>query len=286
MGVWARSRQITGMCFDVIRADKEMLLFPLLAGIFSIAFAAAMLFPTIIVHILRQEHVAFEPLQIAVTFLTYLGLAFFATFFNVCVVYTTKVRLEGGDATFWQSIGFAFSRIHLILAWSLVAATVGMILRALDSVAQRSGGLGKILLAILRTMLGAAWSLITIFVVPGMVYEGLGPFAAIKRSIETLRATWGESLVRYFGLGLVQFVLILPAILLGIGVFPAMAYGLPVTIGLVLLGLLVLYVMAIVLVFNVANTVFNTALYVYAGSRRAPPGFDSGVLQGAFQQKG
>src|SRR5262249_12538519 len=152
---------------------------------------------------------------------------FVATFFNVCVVYTTKVRLEGGDATFWQSLGFAFSRIHLILAWSLVAATVGMLLHGLDNMARRAGGLGKVVLAILRSILGAAWSLITIFVVPAMVYEGLGPFAAIKRSIDTLRATWGESLIRYYGLGFVQFVLLLPAFLLGFFLVPAMGRGLP-----------------------------------------------------------
>lgn len=285
MGSWARSKQITKMCFDVIRADKEMLLFPLLAGIFSIAFAAAMLFPTIIVHVLRNEHVAFEGLQIAVTFLTYLGLAFLATFFNVCVVYTTKVRLEGGDATFFQSIGFALSRIHLILAWSVVAATVGMLLRGLDNMGRRSGGLGKVLIAILRSMLGAAWSLITIFVVPAMVYEGVGPFAAIKRSIATLRATWGETLIRYYGLGLVQFVLLLPAILFIVALFPAMARGLPMEAGLALLAVSLLYMMAVILVFNVANTVFNTALYVYAGERRAPQGFDADVLQGAFQSR-
>lgn len=286
MGSWARSKQITRMCFDVMKADKEMLLFPILAGVFSILFAFAMLFPTIIVHILEGQHVAFGPLLYVVTFATYLGLAFVATFFNVCVVYTTKVRLEGGDATFWQSLGFAFSRIHLILAWSVLAATVGMILHALDNAARRSGGLGKLLISILRSLLGAAWSVITIFVVPAMVYEGLGPFAAIKRSIETLKATWGETLIRYYGLGLVQFVLILPAMLLFGGLFYGAAQGLPGALVLALFVATILYILAVVLVFNVLNTVFNTALYVYAAQKRSPPGFDSDVLQGAFKHGG
>ena len=286
MGSWARSKQITRMCFEVIRADKEMLLFPLLAGIFSIAFALAMLFPTIIVHILRHEHVVFEPLHYVLTFVTYLGLAFVATFFNVCTVYTTKVRLEGGDATFGQSIGFALSRIHLILAWSLVAATVGLLLHMLDNMARRVGGIGKLLLAILRSLLGAAWSLITIFVVPAMVYEGLGPFAAIKRSIETLKATWGESLIRYYGLGFVQFVLLLPAFIVMGAMIPAMDGGVPAEVGLGVWALGFVYIMAVILVFQVANTVFNTALYVYAGQGRVPTGFDAEVMKGAFQQKG
>jgi hypothetical protein len=286
MGSWARSKEITRTCFEVIKADKEMLLFPLLAGFFSIAFALAMLFPTIIVHILRHEHVVFEPLHYILTFVTYLGLAFVATFFNVCTVYTTKVRLEGGDATFFQSIGFAFSRIHLILAWSMVAATVGLLLHMLDNAGRRAGGLGKVLIAILRSILGAAWSLITIFVVPVMVYEGVGPFAAIKRSIDTLKQTWGETLIRYYGLGFVQFVLLLPAFILMFLAVPAMARGVPAELTLGVLALLFLYIMAVILVFQVANTVFNTALYVYAAKGRAPTGFSDDIMRGAFQHKG
>jgi hypothetical protein len=38
------------------------------------------------------------------------------------------VRLSGGDATFFDSIKFAFSRVHLILGWSVVSATVGLFL--------------------------------------------------------------------------------------------------------------------------------------------------------------
>ena len=285
MGSWARSKEITRTCFEVIKADKEMLLFPVLAGLFSIAFTLAMLFPTIIVEILRHQHFAFEPFHYALVFGTYLGLAFVATFFNVCTVYTTKVRLEGGDATFFQSIGFAFSRIHLILAWSLLAATVGLILHLLDNAGRRTGPIGKILIGILRAALGAAWSLITIFVVPAMVYEGLGPFAAIKRSIETLKQTWGESLIRYYGLGLVQFALLVPAFIVAFLAVPAMSRGVPVELGLGLLALLFLYVIAVILVFQVANQVFNTALYVYAATGRVPSGFNGDVLRGAFQHK-
>ena len=45
------------------------------------------------------------------------------------------------------------------------------------------------------------------------------------------------------------------------------------------------YMMAVILVFNVANTVFNTALYVYADKGRAPTGFSPEVMRGAFQHK-
>jgi hypothetical protein len=68
--------------------------------------------------------------QYAIIFLTYLGLAFIATFFNVCVVYTVKIRFEGGNATFMESLKFALSKIGLIFYWSLISATVGLVLTA------------------------------------------------------------------------------------------------------------------------------------------------------------
>ena len=42
-------------------------------------------------------------------------------------------------------------------------------------------------------------------------------------------------------------------------------------------------ILGVVLVFNVANSVFNTALYHYAASRQVPQGFSPEVLQGAFR---
>ena len=41
-----------------------------------------------------------RPLECILVAAAYWGLAFIATFFNVCVVYTRKTRFEGGDATF------------------------------------------------------------------------------------------------------------------------------------------------------------------------------------------
>jgi uncharacterized membrane protein len=96
--------------------------------------------------------------------------------------------------------------VHQIFVWSLVAATVGLFLRALDQAAERAGPLGRIVVGILSAALGMMWSIVTIFVVPAMVYKNIGPIDAIKDSVQTLKSTWGESLIRHYGLGLIQFV--------------------------------------------------------------------------------
>lgn len=270
------------MSFRVIKMDREMLLFPLLAGIFSLLYAGALLVPTILVDFMRQsaDSVALGLVDYVLLGASYLGLAFIATFFNVCVVFTTKTRFEGGDATFMDSIRFAFSKIHLIFAWSAVAATVGVLLRMLDQTAQRAGLAGRVILGILSAVLGAAWSIVTLFVIPAMVYHDLGPIDAIKRSAQTFKRTWGESLIRHFGLGAIQFLFLLLGFIVGVVLFrllvPLGGTGIVVAVSVT-----VVYFLTVILVFSVANNVFNTALYAYANGA-APTAFDRQTLEGAF----
>jgi hypothetical protein len=270
------------MSFSVIDKDKEMLLFPILAALFSTLFSALVLLPGTILPLFNggQHDPIVDLVGLAAS---YFVVAFVATFFNVCAVYTTKVRLEGGDATFFQSIGFAFSRVHLIFGWSLVSATVGLFLHALERAGRRAGLVGKILIAILRAILATAWDVSTVFVVPVMVYEGLGPFDSIKRSIDTLKRAWGEGAMVFFAMGLVTFVVVFPAILALFGLlFAAGAMGLPVALVVALAGMLVLYILIASLVMGVARTVYVTALYAYANSRVVPPGFTEEAMVGAF----
>jgi hypothetical protein len=287
MGTFGRSWALTKLSFDAIGKDKEMLLFPVLAGFFSLLFSGALLFPTVLIDFVRGDHAHprahFDALAYALLFVSYLGLSCISTFFNVCVVYTTKTRFEGGDATFFQSIGFALSKLHLILAWSLLSATVGLLLHALDQASQRAGMVGKLVIGILRAALGAMWSIVTLFVVPVMVYEDVGPFTAIKRSAETLKSTWGESLVRHYGLGLIQFLLLLLGVIGGVGlVYVAATMHLALSIVLVGAGALVVYFLGVVLVFAVANSVYNTALYAYASGHRVDA-FSRDALDQAFR---
>ena len=287
MGRFSRSWQIAKLSFDVIGKDKEMLAFPILSGLFSMLYVLTLLFPTIIVGFIGQESGAtlmMGVVEYALLFLSYLGISFIATFFNTCVVYTTKVRFEGGDATFMDSLKFAFSKIGLIFSWSMVAATVGLLLRALDHLAERMGGIGQIVLKIFRSMLGMIWSIVTIFVVPAMVYENLGPKEAIQKSAKTIKETWGESLIRHYGLGFVSGILVVAGVVMSVVL--VMVFGsLSPAAAVIGMSISALYFLAIFVVFNCANTVFNTALYVYANHGKGPEGFDSELLQGVFSPR-
>mgnify|MGYP007030112131 CR=1 FL=1 len=280
-GEFARSWQILKICIDVMKKDKELLLFPLLGGLFSILFIVAIFVPAVVVGSMLNTT---EPgiFEYVVLFLVYLGLSFIATFFNTCAVHTIKTRFEGGNATFRQSIGFAFSMIHLIFAWSLLSATVGIIFRILENMAQRMKGVGQILFKLLISALGMMWGIITLFVVPAMVYHNLGPIDAIKKSVQTLKKTWGESIIRHFGLGLAQIVFVVIGIIVGIGLF-VLALSLGGYALMAVIAVIVLYFLCVVLFFGLANVIFNTALYVYAETGQVPEGYDKDVMKNAFQ---
>ncbi|MFK8001945.1 MAG: DUF6159 family protein [Polyangiales bacterium] len=277
-----RSLNIAKTTFSVMKQDPEMVGFALLGAISSVLFMAALLVPTIILQFVgaTTSEVAFGVIQYLALFFVYFGLAFIATFFNTCVVYTAKVRFEGGDATFGQSLKFAFTRLPQIAAWSAVAASVGLFLKMLDNAARRNGGVVGMILRGLLSVMGFAWSVMTLFVVPAMVYDGVGPIEAIKRSSKTLKQTWGESLARHFGFGLLQFLVSLPGWL---GFFVAFALaGTSVGLGLTVGCLCVAYLIVVTLVFQVANSVFNTALFHYARSGQPAGSYDARMLQSAI----
>jgi hypothetical protein len=287
MNAFSRSWMITKLTFSVINKDRELLWFAVLSFVFSTIFSVAMIFPSVVVALMDRgfSQESLEAYEYVMIFLTYFGLAFIATFFNVCVVYTAKVRFEGGNATFDESLRFAFSRIGLIAQWSLISASVGLLLRLLHQLASNFGKVGQIVANILISLLGMAWSILTIFVIPVMVYEGLGPIDAIKKSASVIKHTRGESLIKAIGLGIVRFLVFLMIILLTVALTYGLANAFDVTGILVGIGVGVLLLLLAGLVFTVANTIFNVALYVYANNKMVAAGFDEDTMRNAFRLK-
>lgn len=284
MSAFSRSWDLTKLSFGVIAKDKELLLFPLIAVILSVGYLLALLYPTILLEMARDGSVEWSVADVIVAFLCYLGLAFIGTFSNMCIVYTAKKRFEGGDASFGESIGFTLRRLHQVLGWATVSATVGTIFYVIDSAAERMGGVGRIVASILRGILGAAWAVVTLFVIPSMVYRGTGPIDAIKDSLRVLKQTWGESLVRSVGFGLIQFALLfVGGLAFGALAVPAAQAGATAIVALV--GVAAVYFTGVVFVFLLARMIFNTALYAYASQGTIAPGYDRDLLGAAFRSK-
>lgn len=217
-------------------------------------------------------------LEIATMLVVYLRLAFIATFFNLCVVYTTKIRLEGGDATFIESIKFGISELAVIFQWILFAATVGLALGILQKLLERFAFIGQLVTG----TLGFKWSVVVLIVVPILVYENVWPVQAVHCSKEGLRDTWGESLFRHLGLGIIQLLCVLAVMAVTLVLVKLIPLGLG-TLLVIKFGVVIS--LSIILVFAVANTIFNTALYVYASTGKEPTEFGAELLMSAFKNK-
>ena len=138
---------------------------------------------------------------------------------------------EGGDPNIRSGLAGASKRIVTIFMWAVVAATVGLILQILSSQARERGGIMGIVGQIIISLIGAAWSLITFFVVPLIVIEHRGLIDSLKTSLSLLRRTWGEQVVGNFGLGIMQ--LLASLLVLGIAALLFLVLSLFGTAGIV-----------------------------------------------------
>ena len=137
---------------------------------------------------------------------------------------------------------------------------------------------------VLASILGFAWSLAAFFVIPVMIYEKLPPVAALKKSFELFKKTWGEMIVVSLGTGIIFFI----AVFIGmIAFFPAIIYVSGINDALVpyLFVSLFIYI-GVVMVFAYAiQGILIAALYHYAKTRRVPKGFPPN-LPNMFAQQG
>jgi hypothetical protein len=261
----------------VLWEDRKLLVFPLLSGAACLVVLASFALPLWQSEHLKtvtQDHKApTEVLSYLILFAFYFANYFVIIFFNSALIGCVMARFDGREAGVGDGLRMAAERLPQILGWALVAATVGLILRIIED---RSEKVGRIVAG----LLGMAWSILTYFVVPVIVVERAGPVEAFKRSASVMRKTWGESLVSNFSMGLIFFVLTLPAILMiAIGIMSGSVLAIP------LIGFAVLYFIALSLVHSALNGILLAALYRYATQRGVPRHFSADTLGSAFARR-
>jgi hypothetical protein len=286
---FARGWGIAKASWAVLKLHPKLLVFPVLSLVaFLVLFAAIALTawagldpaggyrPQMLDRINPES-----PIVYVAFFAIYFVCAFIGIFFNAALVFCTLEALAGREPSLRAGLGTAVGRLPQILAWALVASTVGLLLNMLqNALRDRLGFLGSLLGGLLEF----AWAVVTYFVVPVLVVDGVGPIEAVKRSSAILKRTWGESLAGEGGLGLIGFLLMLPALMvLAIGTAGTAAS--PTIFLAVVVPVVILYILTLSLVFGTLGAIFRTGAYVYATTGQAPSDMDPALLQGAFRRK-
>jgi hypothetical protein len=274
-GRFQNSVALAKSSWAILRDDKQLTMLPLLSFLTTLVVAGAVLLPIgLIAHNGSGGYSGSKPLVWVLGFIGLVALTYVAVFFNAALVFAANSRFQGGEPmSVRDAIHSASARSHVLLPWAVVSATVSVVLRAVE---QRGGIVGRIV----GSIAGVAWSVVTFLVLPVLVFEGIGPIAAVKRSGELFKHTWGENLMANAGIGLVSLVGIL------VGAVPLaifLAIGGP--IGVFGIVLFVLWVVAVLLVTNTLTGIFQTALYRFATGAEVP-GFESAQLEGSFRARG
>jgi hypothetical protein len=246
---------LTMKSLAIVRENKHFLVFTLLSGISLLLVMGSF------VGSLAAQSDAFDKMEPAVKYGIYFMFYFTAwsvvIFFNMALIHCALKTLNGEETSVADGIVFSFSRMHLVLSWAFISATIGLLLRVLEDKSEK-------LTAVITAVLGVAWSLMTFMVVPVLAYENVSVFQAIKRSSALLRNSWGERIGAGFSFGLVGFLLFLALAFSAGGIF-LLLLKLNIVPGLFAFFVcLVVIALTVMCLMSTAETVFTALMYQYS----------------------
>jgi len=263
----------------ILKADKELLIFPVVSAIgvilVSIAFVVP-LFATDLFESLVGSIGAIGGLLVGFAF--YLAQYVIIFYANAALVGAATIRLQGGDPTVSDGLRAASAHVRSILGYAVIAATVGLFL---NRTSRKHSGLVRFL----ASLAGMAWNVATFLVVPVLVNEDVGPWDAVKRSASLLRRTWGEQISGTVSMSAIFALLAVGALVVG-GALIALGISMdawPLTIGVGIL--LVVTWLGLALVNSTLNGIFRAAVYHYATTGRGGSFYDEVLVAGAFQRR-
>lgn len=198
-----------------------------------------------------------------------------SVFFNVALACAASAAFDGERLSAEEALRMAWGKRRRILAWSLLSTGIGILI---SEIAERLPGGGRVV----GWLLGAAWGLATIFVVPILALEGAGSMDAVRRSAQLIKSRWGEGVTGSVAIGAWTILGAVPACML-IGAGASVAKTDPNT-GFLLLSA---GIVAMVLVTGFAaatRQVFAVALYRHAIDAPAG-GFSTWDLENPFTGK-
>lgn len=280
IGKFKASKMLVRESLNVLKQDKELAWFPVLTTITSlvalVAFMAAFFFFVMQgdIHMLdNADSRQADIIGYVALFVYYLMMMFIANYFLAGVYTIVKGRFSGKNLSFSDGMANASKHASKIFVWSLISATVGVILRIISD---KSALIGKIVAG----LFGAAWGILTYFSLPSLVIGERTIKESFKESASVIRKTWGETIIVNFGislfLGLLSFLVF--AVAIGIAIIIP-STGMIVTLAL----LLFIYILAVSIVGSTLGSIIKLALYEYATTGVVPLGFTPDLIKGAVK---
>lgn len=270
--------------WGVLAKDKHLIWFPIVSGFLFLLVVASFAFPLATLvdwnqvdQQMQNDNGKPPAWTYAVGFAFYFCCYFVIIFCNSALISCALMRFNGQEPRLSDGFKMATSRLPQIFAWALVSATVGVILQVIENAHEKVG-------YYVSMILGTAWSIMTFFVVPVLVVEKTGPFAAVGRSVGLMKKTWGEALVGHMGVGFFMFLLAIPVfLLLAAGIFLLVKGSTTAGAALLIIGVIAALIHAAIS--SALNTILLAALYQFASDKGTPAGFEERQFTHAFESK-
>jgi hypothetical protein len=245
MNIFSQTFDAVKKSWNVLMADKELILFPAISGLLCILVSASFYFPVSaagksIENMYQSNQAGFFVLAFLFYFLNY----FLITFFNCAVIACAEIRMAGGDPTLSDGFRASLAVTSYIAMWAMVEATAGVILKSLRGKGRRN---------LITGSLGTMWTMAAFFVPPRMVIDRTDPFTALKSAWKDLKGNWGHQLVGGVSFGLLGFLGAIPAFL------ALFAFGTPGILQIVFAGV---WILAVSLLVSTLKAIFQASLYL------------------------
>lgn len=246
--------QLIGASWRVLMKDKELIFFPIMSGVGLLLLLVgfyAIGSATGTIDRVTAENAETENVDLVLGGLLFFLAYFTVIFFNAALISAAQERLRGGDPNVRSGLTHALAHLPAIIGWAVIAAVVGALLAYL-----RSRSRGNMAGRIGTGLLSQGWSMITFFVIPILVTEGVGPIEAMKRSAGLFTKTWGRQLTANFGFGIIYIAAMFVVGAVS-GLFFAISPIIGIPVAVLLFGLVIGTVQAL-------EGIFKAALYDYA----------------------
>ena len=285
MGKFKASRVLFSESWAVLKQDKEILWFPVISAILSIiSLVAVSAFFYILM--LRNNfdfskfggegavlNASDKVYLYSFIFVCYIFVLFIVNFFQSGLFAIVQARFSGSNLSFKDGIASAKKNIGKIFVWSLISATVGVILQIIANSSKRIG-------QIVASLLGTAWNILTYFSLPALVVGGFGVVDSFKESASVIRKTWGETFILNFGVSAVLTVATFIVFIFSAGLvflFPSAG----MLVGVIIF--FIIFAVCISVLSSTLNSIFKLALYNYARTGQVPVGFSPDVIKSAVK---
>ena len=257
---------------SILKQDRELVIFPLLSSIAGILIMLSF----VPLFLQTEDDPNAQTVSMILLGLIYLAEYFVVFFFNCALAGAAMIRMDGGNPTVGDGLRIAWSKVGTIFGYTLIAATVGLLLRMIG---ERMGLVGRIV----SGLIGVAWTVASFLVVPVLVSRDIGPVDAVRESATLLKQTWGENLISNAGIGFVFGFAYL--VLGGIAALLISASMNNPPVLFTLIGIFVVCAMLLTLTQAALQGIFSVVLYRYAADGKNPDGFPPGALNEVFAPK-